>query len=435
MLGDLGSSNPRSDHFLQPIKAFRNPCLIVTVFFVSAMYHATTLSLLGSMAIGLADAAAVSIPKSAPANLFKRWNSKLCTCDFAGVRIPDSVTFQLPLENYRQTLCYDLINPSTSTPAGQFCWDFSANSDALTLKFKPATGIQFQAAQVGLTITEPQAPIPTAYTTDNGKCALDTSTGEINCSILWTEISGETALRAVVDKMCPSDDGRIMYMNIKVDTVADSQSCTAVPRPCDASNPIYATCVPTLPYFELSYRCTACPTCPDVPPVTKYCDFGTAFGYSPTLSKTLDTLSGTGCKRWGWYEQVAYGSLNGVSGTLYVGAGLNDLSKATSVGTWTASVSGGKVSVTYNVNPGYSLGEVHVDVRCALPTKCAPGQYTYGNTFANGVTTSSFTTTPIAIPCASGDVDIIVHAAVDSVVSVPANQADTYTCPTAKNTS
>ncbi|KAF2677993.1 hypothetical protein K458DRAFT_423530 [Lentithecium fluviatile CBS 122367] len=392
------------------------------------MTRSSTLALLASTAASLAHGAAVSLPLSKPAELFRRWNSHLCTCALANVAIPDSVTFQLPLENYRQDVCYSLIIPSTNTPAGQFCWNFNANSDALTLDIKPSTGYQLQGADVSFGLTAATFTSK-SYSTNDGGCGLNSATGEVNCIIPWTDISGKTELRDVLSAMCPNGDreGLILYLGIDANLSENGESYVAVPRPCDATNPAYTTCDTSVPYFELAYRCTACPTCQEV---TKYCSFGTAFGYKdPTLSKTLDSLSATGCNRWGWYEQVPFASLAGLTGRLLVGAGLNDLSKATDVGSWTAVVAGGKVSVTYQASTGYSLADVHVDVRCSLPTSCAPGRYTYGNTFAAATTTSGFTTSPIVIPCASGNVNLIVHAAVNRVVSVPAAEADGYTCP------
>ena len=42
----------------------------------------------------------------------------------------------------------------------------------------------------------------------------------------------------------------------------------------------------------------------------------------------LDTQSGQGCNRWGWYETPTLAELqSGISGQLYVGGGGNDISK------------------------------------------------------------------------------------------------------------
>ncbi|KAK3898066.1 hypothetical protein C8A05DRAFT_38365 [Staphylotrichum tortipilum] len=96
-------------------------------------------------------------------------------------------------------------------------------------------------------------------------------------------------------------------------------------------------------------------------------NFDTAFGYQAPVngmpnSFELDTQSGTGCNRSGWYETSTLDSLQhaGINGPLYVGAGRNDISKAISMGSWTATASPeGNVKAIYQLNsPQYSLAEV-----------------------------------------------------------------------------
>ena len=66
---------------------------------------------------------------------------------------------------------------------------------------------------------------------------------------------------------------------------------------------------------------------------------------------------------------------------LWAGAGQNDLSKGTLVGTVTASFESEDVLViTYNVNPGWDLSEAHVWVGndfSSIPQKAAPGLFPY----------------------------------------------------------
>lgn len=395
------------------------------------MFH-----VLAATGLGLVNAAALSLPPSKASELFKRWDSQLCTCDMAGVAIPDSVTFQLPLENYRQDMCYGLINAADNSDAGQFCWNFTPSpNEALTLTIKPASGLQLLNADVSFGTTA-QTYTSKAYSTSGSGCTLDAGTGNVNCIIPWTDISGVTALLDILNAMCPYGDREalILYMGIKAQMSSNAHTFDASPRPCDSSNPAYTTCDTTVPYFELTYRCTACPTCPSV---KEYCGLGTAFGYCNDPSSTaLNTLTtAKGCNRWGWYELVSYETLSttGIWGPLYVGAGLNDFSKATNVGKWSAKASGSTVSVVYTLNDGYSLGEVHVDVRCSQPTTCAPGQYAYGQ---SNLVTGSFPTGPITITCpvGTGNVYLIIHAKVNSVVSVPAAQAGTFICPVPANT-
>ena len=102
---------------------------------------------------------------------------------------------------------------------------------------------------------------------------------------------------------------------------------------------------------------------------------------------------------------------------MYVGAGLNDISKAINVGIWTAkSDTAGKVSVTYATTAGspYRLSQVHVDLDCLSIDKCAPGSYTFGKDDLADVTI--FTTTPALTYPAYGvgsKAYLTVHAAVN----------------------
>jgi hypothetical protein len=132
---------------------------------------------------------------------------------------------------------------------------------------------------------------------------------------------------------------------------------------------------------------------------------------------TLNTQSGQGCNRWGWYETPTLAELQGgISGPLYVGAGGNDISKAIDVGIWVATASAsGKVTVTYLLNPPYALAEVHVDLACLPIDKCAPGQYTFGASGLNDAAT--YSTDPLTYPACSGGskAALIVHAAVDKL--------------------
>jgi hypothetical protein len=149
-------------------------------------------------------------------------------------------------------------------------------------------------------------------------------------------------------------------------------------------------------------------------PTPTVCEFGTAFGYWPGKSQTLDTQPGQGCNRWGWYQTPTKSELQaGISGPLYVGAGRNDISKATQVGTWTATAdSSGKVTVTYLVTPPYAIDEVHVDLSCLPIDKCAPGSYTFGNDKVGHATT--YSTPALVYPsCPKGyGPALIIHAAI-----------------------
>ncbi|KAH7020771.1 uncharacterized protein B0I36DRAFT_333158 [Microdochium trichocladiopsis] len=157
------------------------------------------------------------------------------------------------------------------------------------------------------------------------------------------------------------------------------------------------------------------------PPSLHTCGFGTAFGYQNPVggvpkSTTLNTQSGQGCNRWGWYETPTVAELQGgISGPLYVGAGGNDITKAVDVGIWVATANAqGRVTVTYLLNPPYTLAEVHVNLVCLPLTKCAPGQYTYSAGSIPNLPTWS-NPTPLVYPTCTGGskAALIVHAAVN----------------------
>ncbi|CAM1501448.1 Fc.00g034320.m01.CDS01 [Cosmosporella sp. VM-42] len=165
-------------------------------------------------------------------------------------------------------------------------------------------------------------------------------------------------------------------------------------------------------YYKLNFECPetclhqCC--CLFIPP-TKYCSIGTAFGYSPGAINLNGNpvgpgLGGTGCKRWGWYFNTEKSRLeSGISGTLIVGAGGNDISKGTPVGTWSAELVGSQVNFQYNLynddtNGHFDLAEVHVYASCKIPSTCAPGQYTH--VFPTGTLTGTSDTSY------SGSVDV-----------------------------
>jgi hypothetical protein len=97
-----------------------------------------------------------------------------------------------------------------------------------------------------------------------------------------------------------------------------------------------------------------------------------------------------------------------ISGNLYLGAGNNDISKATLVGTFTISHTGTKFTVTYTLNnPGYTLQEVQFFYGTTYPNHIAPGQFPYVHTFTGAQTQYSF-----QVPYSAADDTFIVHAAI-----------------------
>lgn len=85
--------------------------------------------------------------------------------------------------------------------------------------------------------------------------------------------------------------------------------------------------------------------------------------------------------KWGWYFEYAEGDgdITHVSKDLYAGAGQNDISKGTYVGTVEVWDSLGTLYVTYNVEEGVNLLEAHIFADEDLPETAAPGQFPYSS--------------------------------------------------------
>lgn len=111
-------------------------------------------------------------------------------------------------------------------------------------------------------------------------------------------------------------------------------------------------------------------------------ELGTSFAFGSGAS-TFTSLNSS-IKRWGWSLQIA--APGSYTYDVYVGAGQNDLSKGTNVGTVTITYTGSTVTATYNLLPGYVVMSEHLYAgSTALPmvkqgnktvASVAPGQYT-----------------------------------------------------------
>jgi len=118
---------------------------------------------------------------------------------------------------------------------------------------------------------------------------------------------------------------------------------------------------------------TVSTTCPPTTPPGK-CEVGTAFGNAPCCSTAFNAAPAI-CTRWGWYITGTAATTFPITGTLWVGAGMNDLSKGTDVGSFTITKSGTSYTITYSFKSGFSAAEVHIYAACTKPTTCAPGQF------------------------------------------------------------
>lgn len=125
------------------------------------------------------------------------------------------------------------------------------------------------------------------------------------------------------------------------------------------------------------------PACCEVTPPNPSEELGTAFAkgnYVFTISKkanpeNLPSLN-LSKNRWGWAVNLREtGSFNY---ELWVGAGLNDVSKGILVGNVSIDYDGSQATITYSLFSGYTIEESHIYAGDFRPETLAPGQY--GNT-------------------------------------------------------
>jgi len=194
-------------------------------------------------------------------------------------------------------------------------------------------------------------------------------------------------------------------------------------------------------YYKLTFECPeiclkqcCCPS--TQPPSTKICDIGTAFGYA-VGAKNLngDPVGPAVCdnaNRWGWYFATSQTTL---SGTLIVGAGQNDLTKGTTVGTWSATLAGSDITFHYDLydddtHGHFDLSSVHVYASCTAPTTCAPGQFTFKDDTLSGNSDTSYSKTFAVADTVGGTCStyyLIFHATVNQQIP------STETCPPKAN--
>ncbi|MDJ0798983.1 MAG: hypothetical protein QNJ51_19550 [Calothrix sp. MO_167.B12] len=154
--------------------------------------------------------------------------------------------------------------------------------------------------------------------------------------------------------------------------------------------------------------------CDDGPPVIDTCE--TAFakgGYVFTTTRrsnpeNLPSLNLTR-NRWGWAINLT--SSGNYTYDIWAGAGLNKTANGTKVGTLTVNWDGTTATVTYTMNNGYTLQEVHLYAGDTPPTTIAPGQYGYLDAFSpNRSEPYTFT---VSLTETDGDgVWLIAHAVV-----------------------
>ena len=174
--------------------------------------------------------------------------------------------------------------------------------------------------------------------------------------------------------------------------------------PCsgDPSETCGGTRILNLYYASDLVSTQPCGYVPPPPPPPATCS-GTAYGYTAAVGDSSTTFISLGIgSNWGW---VLSGTLP-IQGTLWEGAGQNDLSKGTPVGSFTIANVGGTLYVTYTItNSGCSLQDTHLYVGSSYPSHIAPGQFGHTQNLPTGTTTYTYN-----LPYNSTRTEYILHA-------------------------
>ncbi len=153
---------------------------------------------------------------------------------------------------------------------------------------------------------------------------------------------------------------------------------------------------------------------PNDPPSDRKCETAFAKGThvfarnksaNPENLPSLDLVR----DRWGWaINLTAPTDPGGEVYEIWSGAGLNQTSKGTLVGSVTVVWDGSDVSVTYNL-VDHEMDELHIYVGDSPPTTVAPGQYGYSQYFDPAETSHTYTFSDVTDSDQDG-IWIIAHA-------------------------
>ncbi len=131
-------------------------------------------------------------------------------------------------------------------------------------------------------------------------------------------------------------------------------------------------------YFTVTFTCDEEP-----PPPDSGDECETAFAYGPTTFVDLGLTD----KRWGWQLGPLVPGL--YETPLYAGAGQNDITKGTEVGSLVVGYDGATVTVDYATFAPFTLAATHLYVGTSNITTIAPGQYGITHELS-GASTDSF---------------------------------------------
>lgn len=155
-------------------------------------------------------------------------------------------------------------------------------------------------------------------------------------------------------------------------------------------------------YSSIDFTCPIPVEAAVLPPEECNQETAYAIGEKTFIADKDDLTIGT---RWGW--QITMDDDGTVEKNIYAGAGQNDISKGTLVGTLTVTRDGEEVSVFYNMFNGTTMDTTHLYVGTTNVATTAPGKY--GNTHnLNAETVDKYTVTVSG----ADPLYVVAHAAV-----------------------
>ena len=134
-------------------------------------------------------------------------------------------------------------------------------------------------------------------------------------------------------------------------------------------------------------------------------DCETAYAFGDELSTCFLDIPEINSNNWGW-SNGPISDPSSYSWDIYAGAGQCDITKGTLVGTLDVDYSGGTATVTYNIDPDFTLDETHLYVGNEILADkngnftTAPGQFPFSGQ------------TSYTIDGLSGDIFVVAHSVV-----------------------
>jgi hypothetical protein len=284
-----------------------------------------------------------------------------------------------PIPDTTDPLCTTLYVGQEATLA-QVCLSFSG--DNLVVTYGSGSGLLYTKVHLYLSRDSPppSPPAPGLFNY-NSYCTVAPDGSTAVCTVPFANLPGG------LDQLCSGVPFYIAtHADLGTETGWGFGTCVNGIDPKTPDTPPPKGCAKDWAmYWTFTILCKEPPP---PPPSTHVCDIGTAFGYNAAKYKLLNTIPGAPKGRWGWYYKLTSAEFP-LIGDLLVGAGGNDISKATDAGDFSIAFFNGIATVTYTAGSGFDINEVHVYASCSPPTTVAPGQYGYTATFS-GTSDTSF---------------------------------------------